>query len=95
MYGVDNPEKILGSYDLYDDVIKVYVDETKTIEETASTIIHELTHRKLGSTNTRKEEVRCFINEHMHKHGTLAFNDVKNIIKLIDHNKFYSELKWR
>lgn len=94
LYGVDNPEKILGSYDLFDDVIKVYVDETKTIEETASTIIHELTHRKLGCTNTRKEEVRCFINEHIHKRGTLTFEDVKNIIKSVDHNEFYSELKW-
>lgn len=95
LYGADNPEKIFGSYDSFDDVIKVYVDETKTIEETASTIIHELTHRKLGCTNTRKEEVKCFINEHIHKHGTLTFEDVKNIIKSVDNNKFYSELKWR
>ena len=95
LYKADNPEGLMGYYDPFDDIINIHVDQTKTVEETSSTVIHELTHKRLGATNTRKEEVRCFINEHLHKNSKLTIDEVKNIIKSVDNNEYYKKLKWR
>ena len=90
-YGVDNPEKTLGTYDPFDDVITVYCDVTKTTKETAKTLIHEATHRKLGSKGTFDEEVECFKAELIHQKGQLTNSDIEAIMEHV--KKYYPELE--
>lgn len=90
-YGVDNPKGFSGEYDPFDDVIKIYCDVTKTISETAVSVIHEATHRKLGNTATKQEEIECFKAEIMHRKGKLTENDINAIIKHV--NEAYPELE--
>lgn len=82
-YGIDNPEGYYGAYDPIDDVVIVYCDKTKTIKETAKTIIHEATHRKLGSKGTFEEEVECYKTEAMHDKEILTEKDISDIIKVV------------
>lgn len=90
-YGIDNPEDLYGVYDSVEDEINVFCDKTKTIKETAKTIIHEATHRKQGSEGTFAEEVECYKAEILHEKGELTTNDIDNIIKLVEEN--YPDLK--
>ncbi len=86
LYGVDHPEGVSGQYDPIDDVILIYCDVTKTTKETALTVIHEATHRKLGSKGTFDEEVECFKAEIMHTKGRLTNSDIDDIIVFVkDH----------
>jgi SPP1 gp7 family putative phage head morphogenesis protein len=90
-YGVDNPNGNCGSYDPFDDVITIFCDVTKTAKDTASTLVHEATHRKLGSKGTFDEEAECFKAELIHKKGTLTKSDIEAIM---DHvKKYYPELE--
>ena len=90
-YGIDNPNNNYGVYDVSEDTIIVYCDKTNTITETASTIIHEATHRKLGSNGTLTEEVECYKAECLHKKGELTGEDINTIIELVKEN--YPDLK--
>lgn len=90
-YGVDNPEKDFGTYDPFDDVITIFCDVTKTIKETSKTLIHEATHRKLGSKGTFNEEVECFKAELIHQKGQLTNSDIEAIIEHV--KKYYPELE--
>ena len=90
-YGVDNPKKGLGIYDPFDDTITIFCDVTKTTEETAKTLIHEATHRQLGSTGTFDEEVECFKAELIHQKGQLTNSDIDLIIEHV--KKYYPELE--
>ena len=90
-YGIDNPEKYAGTYDPFDDVINVYCDITKSTMETAKTVIHEVTHRQMGSTHTFAEEFACFKAEIIHEKGLLTKEDVESIIKHI--RKYYPDLR--
>lgn len=90
-YGVDNPRKLCGSYDPFDDLITIYCDVTKTKEETAATVIHEAMHRKLGATHTFAEEVECYKAEYIHKKGQLTKEDLDFIIDHVREN--YPELR--
>ena len=90
-YGVDNPEGFSGQYDPFDDVILIYCDVTKTTKETALAVIHEATHRKLGSKGTFDEEVECFKAEVLHKKGNLTDSDICVIMEHV--KKHYPDLK--
>ena len=90
-YGIDNPNDSFGEYDPFDDVIIVYCDKTKTIVETTKTVIHEATHRMLGSHNTLEEEVECYIAEARHIKPELTENDINAIMKMV--KEAYSDLK--
>lgn len=90
-YGVDNPKKNLGIYDPFDDTITIFCDVTKTTKETAKTLIHEATHRKLGSKGTFDEEVECFKSELIHQKGQLTKFDIDSIIEHV--KKYYPELE--
>ena len=90
-YGAENPNDDLGIYDPFDDVIVIHCDKTKTIEETALTVIHEAKHRQLGSQNTFAEEVECYKTEYLHKKSELTKNDIDSIIKHV--RKIYPNLK--
>lgn len=96
-YNVDVPEGRTGIYDPFDNTITVYVDRTKSIHETTLTVIHEATHAALGGAGTRKEEVRCFIEEARHdKRGeTLTYKEIKDIIKKVNNTDAYKHLPWR
>ena len=90
-YGVDNPGKNLGTYDPLDDVVTIFCDVTKTVKDTASTLVHEATHRKLGCKGTFDEEVECFKAELIHQKGQLTKSDIESIM---DHvKKYYPELE--
>lgn len=95
LYNVENPEGLSGEYDPFDRGIYIYADKTKTIKETALTIIHEVEHDKLGHTQTRKEEVRCFLQEEKHIGTELTYKKIKDIIKLVNKNEVYKDLPWR
>ena len=90
-YGIDNPEGVLGVYDPFEDVIIIYCDKTRSIKETTKTLIHECTHRKLGSKGTFEEEVECYKNEYLHEKGELTNEDVEDIIKTV--REYYPELE--
>lgn len=90
-YGAENPNNDLGIYDPFDDVIVIHCDKTKTIEETALTVIHEVKHRQLGSQNTFAEEVECYKTEYLHKKSELTKNDIDSIIKHV--REIYPNLK--
>ena len=89
-YGVDNPEGVSGQYDPFDDIIRVFCDVTKTTKESALTVIHEATHRKLGAMGTFAEEVECFKAEALHTKGVLTKSDIDAIIEHV--KKYYPEL---
>jgi SPP1 gp7 family putative phage head morphogenesis protein len=90
-YGVDNPNGNLGTYDPFDDVITIFCDVTKTTKDTASTLVHEATHRKLGCQGTFDEEVECFKAELIHKKGLLTDSDIEAIMEHV--KKYYPELE--
>ena len=90
-YGVDNPNGYSGVYDPIDGEITIYCDVTKTAKETAISVIHEATHRKMGGSLTKDEEVECFKNELLHQKGKLTETDIDAIIKHV--NEHYPELK--
>lgn len=95
LYGADNPNGLSGEYDPFENIISIYADRTGTLEETTLTVIHEATHSKINGIGGRKEEVMCFINEKMHQKGKLTYDDIKNIIKDVNTNIFYKDLKWK
>lgn len=95
LYNIDNPSGLYGEYDAVDKSIYVYADETKTIHESAKTIIHEAMHDKLGHSGTRKEEVRCFMEEIKYDGIELTPKLMKNIIKAVNINEIYKCLPWR
>lgn len=90
-YGAENPLSLSGEYDPVEDEIFVYCDVTKTVKETALTVIHEATHRRNGSKGTFEEEVECFKAEVLHKKGKLTEKDNSDIIEHV--KRYYPELK--
>ncbi len=82
-YGIDNPHNLYGYYDSYDDEITIFCDQTITADKTTEIIVHEVTHRKLGSKGTFEEEVKCFEAEVLHRKGKLTAQDKEDIIKKV------------
>lgn len=95
LYNIDNPLNLSGEYDPIDKSIYVYADVTQNISETAKTIIHEVTHDRLGHTGTRKEEVRCFLEEMKFEGMKLTPELIRSIIKSVDRSDVYKDLPWR
>ena len=52
-------------------------------------------HAKLGNTGTRKEELRCFLEEEKFKGNKLTPSLVRSIIKIINADDYYKQLPWR
>lgn len=67
VYGVDNERSELGFYDVEDDVIRIFADQTKTIEKTAEVLIHEATHRRYNIGGDQWSEAVCIAQEVKHK----------------------------
>lgn len=96
-YGVDNKDssgnRIMGSYNPFDNTITIYADETKTIMETAKTAVHEAFHMS-DYGFCQKSEVYCMMKEKQHeKNGEpLTREEMKGIIQTV--RKLYSFMPW-
>lgn len=89
-YGVDVDEELDGLFE--DGEINIYADNTKTIRETAITVIHEATHAKINKPNTKDQELQCYMNEYRHQNIKLTEKVLQDIIDHI--NDKYPNLKW-
>lgn len=89
-YGVDVDEGLDGLFE--DGEINIYADNTKTVRETAITVIHEATHAKINKPNTKNQELQCYMNEYRHQNIELTEKVVQDIINHI--NDKYPNLKW-
>lgn len=93
LYKVDNPNNYYGRQ--YRDEIWIYASETKTIQKTAETIIHEVTHHKYDIGGSQWAECVCKVQELKHrlKRNNLTKKEAEDIIRLIKES--YPELPWR
>ena len=89
-YGVDVDEDLAGLFE--DGIIHIYADNTKSIKETVSTIIHETTHARINKPNTKNQELECYKNECRYLGIELTDDIVAGIMKHID--KKYPYLEW-
>lgn len=93
LYKMDNPRKALGMQDKNE--ILIYASETRTIQKTAETIIHEVTHHRYNIGNSQWAECICKAQELKHKlrRNELTGDELRGIIKLI--KELYPEYPWR
>jgi len=99
IYGWKDPntehgKRTLGDINKSKKLVRIYVDETKTIEETAKTLVHEANHiRDYG--DCRKSEVFCEMqaSKHQLRRNTLTGDEIRNIMKWAKAN--YGNLKWK
>lgn len=89
-YGAKVPKKRLGLYETGE--IYVFADNTKTILESALTVIHEATHARINKPNTKNQELECYKNEYRHRGIVLTENVINDIVAYIDSN--YDYLEW-
>lgn len=89
-YGVDAPKGRLGVFE--DGIIHVYAENTKTVLDTALTVIHEATHAKINRPNSKNQELECFKNEKRHQGIELTEGVIQDIMKEI--NELYPYLDW-
>ena len=75
--------------------IYVYADNTKTVFESALTVIHEATHARINRPNTKNQELECYKNEYRHKGIVLTKNVIDDIVAYIDENYDYLEWEWQ
>ena len=73
--------------------IVIHARNTKTIKETAKTLVHEVTHSKYKIGGSQYAEAVCFARELLHEKGQLTFQDLRNIIKSV--KELYPEYEWR
>ena len=75
--------------------ITIYASETRTVQETAEILIHEITHYRYNIGGSRWAECVCFAQEAKHRTGKseLTGLELRNIIKLVE--ELYPELPWR
>lgn len=89
----DEAENGVRGYTLGNRVF-VFAKNTQTVAATTETIIHEVTHIRLGqNSHTQHEEAICFAYELMHKKPVLTYTDLRDIIKTV--KKLYPEYGWR
>lgn len=92
-YGVDHESGTRGYQEKND--IMIFASETKTIQVTAETLIHEITHHKYNIGESQWAESVCFAQELKHRMGKsqLTVSELRNIIKTV--KELYPELPWR
>ena len=74
--------------------ILVYAKNTRSVQLTTETIIHEATHIELNLEKpTQWEEAYCMAQEAKHKKKKLTYSDLRGIIKEV--KELYPELPWR
>ena len=92
-YKVDHEPGVRGYQDGND--IYIFASETKTVQNTAETLVHEITHHKYNIGDSQWSECVCFAQELKHKTGknNLTGNELKDIIKTV--KELYPKLPWR
>lgn len=90
VYGSDAETGKFGDYE--DSIIRIYADKTKTVHETALTIIHEAKHAEINRPNTKSQELLCFIEEYKHDGKAITQKVVDDLKTMID--RLYPELDW-
>lgn len=92
-YKVDAPENTLGLQE--GDEIFIYASKTSTIQKTAETLIHEITHHRYDIGGNQWAECVCRAQELKHRNRTdkLTGQELRDIIKSV--KKDYPKLKWR
>lgn len=92
-YKVDHESGVRGYQDGND--IYIFASETKTVQNTAETLVHEITHHKYNIGDSQWAECVCFAQELKHRTGknNLTGNELKDIIKTV--KELYPKLPWR
>lgn len=92
-YKVDVPKEDLGKQE--GDDIYIYASNTKTVQKTAETLIHEITHHRYDIGGNQWAESVCRAQELKHQNRTdeLTTQNLRDIIKSVKRD--YPELKWR
>ncbi|MCR5815583.1 MAG: hypothetical protein K6F91_01725 [Ruminococcus sp.] len=99
MYNVDVDKELKGLYDPINDEIYLYASNTKTVSETAATLIHEVTHRRYEIGGNFWSECVCKAQELKHKErkNVLTISEKRDIIKSVKetYSEIYPDMKWR
>lgn len=99
MYNVDVDKELKGLYNPIGDEIYLYASNTKTVSETAATLIHEVTHRRYDIGGNFWSECVCKAQELKHKErkNVLTISEKRNIIKSVKeaYSEVYPDMKWR
>lgn len=92
-YKIDNEDGLYGKQ--FGDDIWIYASKTKTVQKTAETLIHEVTHHKYNIGGSQRAECVCFAQEMKHRmrKSKLTGSELKDIIKIV--KELYPELPWR
>lgn len=92
-YKVDHETGVRGYQD--GDIIYIFASETKTVQNTAETLVHEITHHRYDIGGSQWAECVCFAQEWKHKTGksNLTGSELKDIIKTV--KELYPYLSWR
>lgn len=92
-YNIDHDPGIRGMQ--INNEIWIHASDTKTVQNTAETLIHEITHHKYDIGGTQWAECVCFAQELKHKTGKtkLTGTELKNIIKTVA--ELYPDYPWR
>lgn len=92
-YGMDVSESVLGKQEGND--IFIFASNTKTVQKTAETIIHEITHHRYDIGGNQWSESVCRAQELKHRTNKerLTGNELRNIIKSV--KELYPEYSWR
>ena len=88
------PKRIRGQVD--GDITKIYIRNTKTVKQTAKTIIHEVTHIVYGTARTKEpnsieEEFLCALRSRSHDNPEMSQDEIQQIFKMTE--RTYSHLK--
>ena len=90
-YTDEGPPNTLG--ECWGNHIVVYARATKTIKQTAKTLIHEVTHTKLKIGGDQWAEAVCIAQEVRHDKDVLTYADKRDIIKKV--KRLYPDYQWR
>lgn len=92
-YNIDHEPGVRGYQDGND--IYIFASETKTVQNTAETLVHEIAHHKYNIGDSQWAECVCFAQELKHRTGknNLTGNELKDIIKTV--KELYPKLPWR
>ena len=71
----------------------VYVKNTQSVERTAQTVIHEVTHSGLEIAGSQRAEIIAFMRAAKHTNPNLSFGDIRSIINEV--KALYPDLPYR
>lgn len=92
-YNVDSKPGVFGQQ--IGDEIFIFASETKTVQQTTETIIHEVTHHRYNIGGTYWAECVCRAQEYKHRlnQNQLTYSQLRSIIKEI--KDAYHGMRWR